>query len=78
MSIFIKQFLDRFGAHFRDELIRIIAHQFAITLVGQQVFFLRSGTSPSIDDDVGFEVKDLFEIAQRDVEQDGRYATAGL
>ena len=69
MLIFVKQVLDRLGTHLRDELVRIIARQFAKTLVRQQVLLLEIRHVAFVDDDVGLEVKDLFEIAKRDVEQ---------
>ena len=78
MSICMQQVFDRLGTHLGDELIRIIARQLAKTLVREQVLLLEVGHVAFVDNDIGLEVEDLFEIAKSDIEQDGRYATAVL
>ena len=62
-STIAKQFLDRFGAHLGDELCRIVAHELAIALIGDQFTFFQSGNITRIDNDVGFEIEDLLQLA---------------
>ena len=64
-----KQFFDCFGAHFGNELAGILAHQFPITLIGQQLALFQILNITRIDDDVGLEVEDLLEFSQRNIEQ---------
>ncbi len=65
----LQQILDRFGTHFGDKLIWIVARQFAKTLVRKQIFLLQIRHIAFIDNDIRLKVKDLFQIAKRDVEQ---------
>src|SRR5262249_23392552 len=64
-----EQLLDRFGAHFRHELAWVIAHQFAITLVGQQLALFQLLYITRVDDDVGLEVEDFLEFTQGNIEE---------
>ena len=47
----------------------MLAHQLAIAFVGQQFALFQFFKITRIDDDVGLEVKNLFEFAQRNIEQ---------
>ena len=47
----------------------IVAHKFAIALVGKQLALLDSGNVARINDDVGFEVENFLQLAQGNVEQ---------
>src|SRR6185436_1538481 len=51
------------------KLVRVVAHQLAVAVVGQKLFYFQIGYVTFVDHDVRLEVKDLFEIAKRDVEQ---------
>ena len=64
----LQQLLDRLGAHLRAELVRVVLARLAVLLLGQQLVLLQLGVA-RIDDDVGLEVEDALEVAQRDVEQ---------
>ena len=64
----LQKFLDRFGAHHRDELSGIFLLQLAEFFFRQQLaLFQRSFTR--IDRHVGFEVENALEFAQRHIEQ---------
>ena len=78
MLTIVEQFFDRFGAHLGDKLARIIAHQFAIALVGQKLALFEFRHVTGIDDDVGFEVENFFQLAQAECRASGRCATAVL
>ena len=65
----LEQLLDRFRAHLRAELHRtVLFTRLAVLLFGQQRMLLEVRVA-RFDDDVGLEVQDALEIAQRDVEQ---------
>ena len=65
----MQQLLDRLGAHLRAELDRaVLLARLAVLLLGEQLVLLQLGVA-RLDDDVGLEVEDALEIAQRDVEQ---------
>ena len=64
-----QEVLDRLCAHFCDELVWIIACQFAETLVVEQIFLFKVRHIALIDHDICLKIEDLFEIAKRDVEQ---------
>ena len=63
-----QQLLDRFGAHLRTELRAVVLARLAELLFVEQLVLLELGFA-WIDDDVGLEVENALEIAQRDVEQ---------
>ena len=67
----LQQLLDRLGAHLRLERgarCRSLLARLAELLLVEQLVLLQLGVA-RIDDDVGLEVEDALEIAQRDVEQ---------
>ena len=64
----LQQLLDRLGAHLRLEAVLVLFARLAVLLFVQQLVLLQLGLA-RIDDDVGLEVEDALEIAQRDVEQ---------
>ena len=65
----LEQLLDRLGAHLRAELHRaVVLARLAVQLFGEELVLLELGVA-RLDDDVGLEVEDALEIAQRDVEQ---------
>jgi len=63
-----EQFLDRFRAHLRAELLAVIFTRLAELVLVEQLVRLQLRVA-RLDDDVGLEVEDALEIAQRDVEQ---------
>ncbi len=63
-----QKFLDRLGAHHRDELSGIFLLQLPELFFGQQLAFLQRSVA-RIDRDVGFEIKNALEFAERHVEQ---------
>ena len=63
-----QQLLDRLGAHLRPELRPVVLTRLAILLFVEQLVLLQLRLA-RIDDDVGLEVEDALEIAQRDVQQ---------
>ncbi len=64
----LQQLLDRFGAHLGLEAVLVLLARLAVALFVEQLVLLQLGLA-GIDDDVGLEVEDALEIAQRDVEQ---------
>ena len=64
----LQKFLDRFGAHHGDELAGIFLLQLAELFFRQQLALLQRSFT-RIDGDVGFEVENALEFAQRHVEQ---------
>ena len=64
----LEQLLDRFRAHLRAELLAVVLARLAELIFVQQLVRLEVGVA-RLDDDVGLEVEDALEIAQRDVEQ---------
>ena len=64
----LQQLLDRLGAHLRLEAVLVLLARLAVLLFVEQLVLLQLGLA-RIDDDVGLEVEDALEIAQRDVEQ---------
>ena len=64
----LEQLLDRLGAHLRLEAVLVLFTRLAVLLFVEQPVLLQLGLA-RIDDDVGLEVEDALEIAQRDVEQ---------
>jgi hypothetical protein len=63
-----EHFLDRFRAHLRLELEAPALALLAVLVFVQQLLVLEVRVA-GVDDDVGLEVQDALEIAQRDVEQ---------
>ena len=55
--------------HFRDELVRVIPGKLAKTLVRKQILLFEIRHFAFIDDYIGFEVQDLFKVAQSYIEQ---------
>ena len=75
----LEQFLDRFGAHHGLEAGgTVLLVEFAELGFVLDDFALFHRSIAGIDDDVGFEVEDGLELAQRDVEQVADAAEAGL
>ena len=64
----LEQLLDRLGAHLSAELVSPLFARLAILLFGEQLVLVQVAVE-RIDDDVGLEVEDALELAQRDVEQ---------
>ena len=64
----LQQLLDRFGAHLRLEAVLVLLARLPELLFVQQLVLLQLGLT-RVDDDVGLEVEDALEVAQRDVEQ---------
>ena len=64
----LEQLLDRLGAHLGPELLAVVLARLAELLFGEQLVRLQLGVA-RLDDDVGLEVEDALEVAQRDVEQ---------
>ncbi len=64
----LQQLLDRLGAHLSAELVSPLLARLAVLLFGEQLVLLEIAVE-RIDDDVGLEVQDALELAERDVEQ---------
>ena len=64
----LQQLLDRLGAHLRLEAMLMLFARLPVALFVEELVLLQLRLA-GIDDDVGLEVEDAFEIAQRDVEQ---------
>src|SRR4051812_16555038 len=64
----LEQFLDCFRAHLRAELLPVVFTRLAELIFVEQLVRLEVGVA-RLDDDVGLEVEDALEIAQRDIEQ---------
>ena len=64
----LEELLDRSGAHAGDEDVPELRPELAEPLLGEQLLLLQVRLT-RIDDDVGLEVEDALEVAQRDVEQ---------
>ena len=74
----LEQFLDRFRTHHGLEAGgTVLLVEFAETRLVLDDLALLDGRITGVDDDVGLEVENGFKLAQRNVEQVGRYATAG-
>ena len=63
----LEQLIDRFGAHARVELVAVLFDRRQILLFVEQLAALERGQT-RIDDDIGFEIEDALDIAQRHVE----------
>src|SRR5688572_16408418 len=64
----LEELLDRFRAHLRAELDPVVLARLAELILVEQLVLLEVGVA-RLDDDVGLEVQDALEIAQRDVEE---------
>src|SRR5207237_6944159 len=60
---------DGLSTHFRDELVRVIPGKLAKTLVRKQILLFEIRHFAFIDDYIGFEVQDLFKVAQSYIDQ---------
>ena len=63
----LQQLVDGFGAHARVELVAVLLDRLQVLLFGQQLAALERGQA-RIDDDIGFEIEDALDVAQRHVE----------
>ncbi len=64
----LEELLDCFRAHLRAELDAVVLARLAELLFVEELVLLEVGVA-RLDDDVGLEVEDAFEVAQRDVEE---------
>ena len=64
----LQELLDRLGAHLRLEAVLVLLARLAVLLFVQELVLLQLGLA-RIDDDVGLEVEDALEVAERDVEE---------
>ena len=64
----LEQLLDRLGAHLGPEAVAALLARLAELLIVEQPAALELGLA-LVDDDIGLEVQDALQIAQRDVQQ---------
>ena len=69
----LEELLDRLGAHLGDERVRAVLRlELAVALLGDEDLLedvLLVGERARVDDDVGLEVEDPLEVAERQVEE---------
>ena len=64
----LQQLLDRLGPHLRSELDAVLLAGLPILIFGEQLILLEPRLT-GVDDDIGLEVENALQIAQRDVQQ---------
>jgi hypothetical protein len=65
----LEQLVDGLGAHARVELVAVLFDGLQVLFLVEDLAALERGHA-RIDDDVGFEVEDAFDVAQRHVEHE--------